>query len=367
VKPPLEYLAEAHLSYPEYILGFCAVLTVILSFGLPQIELQTDFQASLPDDIPAIQAQDKVEANFDAPNAILLLVETTDDPVEPSDVTDVRDPRLIETLQFLEDELRREPLISSVNSLASLFDNQPESKTAVRERLAASNADLTNRDYTATTVAIQLTEDMTEENIRDATAVIEENLAETPTYPGVSIQQTGLPVMRSVLSDVLVTDTVTIIAVASLLILALLAITRGIVYGTATFLPLFIGLIWALGAMGLLGIPMTIATVSIGSMLLGLGVEYGSFIGERIIEEMRENGIEDGIRTAVPNTGKAVLGSSVTDLVGFLALLFASISFMRDLGLTLALGEALTLTAALLLTPALIVSYERWRSPEVAA
>ena len=361
MKSFLDYLAEAHLSYPHYILGFCAVLTLFLAFGLPKIELQTDFQASLPDDIPAIQAQDKVEANFDAPNAIILLIETEDDLVDESDVTDVRDPRLIRSVQFLEDELSQEPLISSVSSIASLFDDIPTSQATVKDTLDGANAQFTNRDYTATRVFIQLSEDMTEENIREASTIIEDTVDDAPIYPGVTIQQTGLPTMRNVLSDVLVDDTIMIIAVASALIFVLLALTRGPVYGTATFLPLFLGLLWALGAMGWLGIPMTIATVSIGSMLLGLGVEYGSFIGERIIEEIDEQGIEAGVRTAVPNTGRAVLGSSVTDLVGFLALLFASISFMRDLGLTLAIGEVLTLTAALLLTPALIVSYERWR------
>jgi len=136
---------------------------------------------------------------------------------------------------------------------------------------------------------------------------------------------------------------------------------RGPAYGAATFAPLFLGLLWTLGAMGLLGIPLTIATIALGSMLLGLGVEYGSFISERIAEETKERGLEEGITTTVPNTGKAVLGSSTTDLVGFLALLLASISFMRDLGITLALGEVLTLTAALVLTPALIIKYERWK------
>jgi predicted RND superfamily exporter protein len=208
---------------------------------------------------------------------------------------------------------------------------------------------------------IQLSNDMTEKNIREATDVIDENIEQSPKYPGIDVETTGLPVMRSVLSDVLISDTVSIIAIASLLIWILLMVVRGIAYGTATFAPLFVGLLWAMGAMGLLGIPMTIATIAIGSMLLGLGVEYGSFIAERIVEETEEQGMEDGIMTAVPNTGRAILGSSTTDLVGFLALLLASISFMRDLGLTLALGEGLTLAAALLLTPALIVKYERWK------
>ncbi|MFB6217430.1 MAG: MMPL family transporter, partial [Candidatus Aenigmatarchaeota archaeon] len=74
-----------------------------------------------------------------------------------------------------------------------------------------------------------------------------------------------------------------------------------------------------------------------------------------------ESDIEKAVKKTMPSTGKAVLGSSTTDLVGFLALLTASISFLRDLGLTLALGEALTLTGAIVLTPSIIIKYERWK------
>ncbi|WEL23136.1 MMPL family transporter [Candidatus Nanohalovita haloferacivicina] len=361
---PLNLLARAHLDHTDKIIGLCLLLTVVLSLGLPQIQLQTNFQESLPDSLPPIAAQDKVEANFGSSNSIIVLFQTSDDKLEENYVTDVRDPRMIRTLNFLEDELNNEPSISSVNSMASLFSETPDSKAQIKQTLQQSQASFTNRDYTATTMFIQLSNDMTEENVREATKTIEENIEQSPRYPGIEIQTTGTPVMRNVLSDVLITDTVTIIAVASALIWLLLIAVRGAAYGTATFAPLFMGLLWALGAMGLLGIPMTIATIAIGSMLLGLGVEYGSFIAERIVEETDEQGLEDGIMTAVPNTGKAVLGSSTTDLVGFLALLLASISFMRDLGLTLALGEGLTLAAALLLTPALIVKYERWKGDQ---
>jgi predicted RND superfamily exporter protein len=112
----------------------------------------------------------------------------------------------------------------------------------------------------------------------------------------------------------------------------------------------------------LLGIPLTIATIALGAMILGLGVEYGSFITERIIEEKKKQGsIEEGLREAVPTTGLAILGSSTTTVVGFSALLVASISFIRDLGLTLSLGITLTLVSALVITPAMILEYERWK------
>ncbi|WP_414837064.1 MMPL family transporter [Candidatus Nanohalococcus occultus] len=360
MKSPLDILARSQLDYTDELIIGCVLLTAVLATGIPSIQLQTDFQSSLPDSIDPIQTQDTIQANFGNSDSIIVLFQTTDNAKEESYVTDVRDPRMIRTLNFLTSELQSEPEISSVNSMASLFEDNPESKEEVKATLSRTDAGFANRDYTATTMFVQLRGDMNEENIREATQIINQNIEESPRYPGIEIQPTGTPVMRNSLSDVLINDTVTIIAIASALILGLLILTRGFAYGPATFAPLFMGLIWTLGAMGLLNIPLTIATIALGSMLLGLGVEYGSFIAERIVEETEKNGIEDGIMKAVPNTGKAVLGSSTTDLVGFLALLLASISFMRDLGITLALGEGLTLIAALVLTPALIVKYERW-------
>lgn len=357
----LERLAELQLNRTGEILLICGALTVILGVGIPQIELMTDFQESLPDDLDPVRAQDKVEANFGNTNAIIVLIETDKEPLEDGFITDVRDPRTIHTLNFLENQLENEAIVSSTNSMASLFEENPDTKEEVRQRLSSTSASFTNRDFTATTMFIELSEDMTEENIKEATEVIKENIQQSPRYPGLDITLTGTPVVRNTISSVLVSDSVTTIAAASMLILGLLTLSRGLVYGPITFVPLFIGLIWTLGFMGHFSIPLSFATISLGSMILGLGVEYGSFITERILEEMEENTVEEAVRTTIPNTGKAIVGSAMTDGVGFMALLLATISFIRDLGVTLALGEFLTVSSALIVTPALMVSYRRWK------
>lgn len=357
---PLQKLAGFQIEHPGIIVLLSLLLTGILVLGIPKIQLQTDFQDSLPDAIPAVEAQDKVEATFGSQSAIIVLMETDDTADEPSFVSDIRDPRVVRTLEFLEQELSREPIVSDTRSMATLFQQQPESMAAVKERLSTTDASFTNRDYTATTMSVELSEDMTEENIREATEAIDENIAQSPKYPGVDIRTTGTPVVRTTISDILVSDTVRTLAIASLLILGLLVISRGRIYGPITFVPLIAGVIWTLGAMGHLGIPLSFATISLGSMILGLGVEYGSFIAERILEELENGDLEHAIMTAVPNTGKAILGSSATDGIGFLALLLASISFIRDLGITLAMGEFLTVGSALIITPAFIVLARRW-------
>lgn len=358
---PLEKLAEIQLEHTNIILLVGTVLTVVLSLGIPKINLMTDFQDSLSDSIEPIEAQEKVETQFGNINSIIVLMETNDKPKQEAYVTDIRDPRVIHTLDFLTKELEREGIVSSANSMSSLFGEVPETKEQVKQRLEHSDASFTNRDFTATTMFVELEGKMSEDNIEKATRVIEENLDETPQYPGLKTTLTGTPVIRSTLSDVLISDSITTILLASLFILGLLTITRGIVYGPTTFVPLFVGLVWTLGFMGHFGIPLSFATISLGSMILGLGVEYGSFITERILEEVEEMSLEESVKTAIPTTGKAILGSAMTDGVGFMALLFAYFSFLRDLGVSLALGEFLTVSSALVITPSLIITYRRWK------
>lgn len=358
----LENLADLQVKYSKSILILGFLATTVLATGLPSIQLETDFQSSLPDDLPPIQAQDKVESEFRSSSSIIILFQTNDESLEENFVTDVRDPRMLEMQKTLAEELRAESMVDTVQSPASLFPQIPERLEGVKSRLEGTNSgSFFNRDFTATQMYVTLEGAMSEENIREATSLIDQNLEQTPKEPGIDITVSGNPVIRTDMGDVMISDSVTTISAASILILGLLSLARGRAYGPITFVPLFVGLIWTLGMMGHLGIPLTIATIALGAMILGLGVEYGSFITERIIEEKNERGsVEEAVRDSVPTTGLAILGSSTTTVVGFSALLIASISFIRNLGLTLGLGIVLTLISALVITPALIIEYERW-------
>ena len=360
---PLQKLADLQVERPRIILLTALIVTGFMVTGLPNIQIQTDFQASLPDDLAPIQTQDKVESEFRSSSSIIILFQTSDERLKDGYVTDMRDPGMIRMQNSLTKQLESESIVGNVRSTASLFQQNPESIEHVKTTLQRSGqgSQLFNRDYTATQMFVTLDEEMNEENINKASSLINEALDDTAKQPGVEITVTGSPILRTDIGTILVDDSVTTISAASLLILGLLTLTRGRIYGPITFVPLFVGLIWTLGTMGLVGIPLTIATIALGAMILGLGVEYGSFITERILEEKEKNGVEEAIRSAVPTTGLAILGSSTTTVVGFSALLIASISFIRDLGLTLSIGIILTLTSALVITPALIVEFERWR------
>lgn len=363
MKNPLTALGNLQKNRYGQLIVLSLVLTATLATGIPKIQLQTDFQASLPDSLDPIQAEDRLEAKFGSTDSVIILYETNQKPVEENYVTDIRNPQVIESQNRLTDALEKEEEISQASSVADLFQKIPENKTQIKNTVQATSAGqrFLNRDYTKSIVFVELASDATEDNVKTTARVVSQNLETTGTPPGTEATITGLPVVRANLGTILVEDSATVTAAASVLILGLLTFVRGRVYGPITFIPLAMGLIWTLGTLGWLGIPLTIATIALGSLILGLGVEYGSFMTERIVEEMEDKTPEKSVKIAVQSTGKAIIGSATTTVVGFAALLLASISFIRNLGLTLALGIMLTVAAAVTVTPTIVIAYNRWK------
>ena len=73
VEKYLEKLADFQVSNARLIIAAGLLMTLLLATGLPSIQLETDFQSSLPDDLGPIQVQDKVESEFRSSSSIIIL------------------------------------------------------------------------------------------------------------------------------------------------------------------------------------------------------------------------------------------------------------------------------------------------------
>jgi len=126
------------------------------------------------------------------------------------------------------------------------------------------------------------------------------------------------------------------------------------------FTPLLLTVVWTLGTMGWLRIPLSIGTVGIGAMILGLGVEYGIFVIKRYEEEKRKGkSPEEILGVVVPGVGLNITGSATTTIAGFLALLLATMPMVQKMGSTLALGIFYSYLGAIAVNPALIAILDR--------
>ncbi|MFU8767976.1 MAG: efflux RND transporter permease subunit, partial [Candidatus Methanoperedens sp.] len=366
----LKQLAEFQQKHTKLLAGIIILLTITLGIGLKDLSINSDVRNEMPLEMPIFKINDRVSDNFGGRDTVIIAVMMDESVDSDRAIRDIRDPRVIQSLIFLEDALLDKESVTSVSSPASLFrgreDVAPdEISSAMKNNPYVSG--YFSKNYKTALMSISADIGSGEDKVRKFNAMVQEQIDYTPKPPGVVFRVTGAPNMRITIFELLKRDAVVTLAVsASIILLLLFVMQRSYTKGLLVFIPLSFGLIWTMGTLGWLGIPLSVATVSLSSMILGLGVEYGVFMVTRYGEERakKENQLES-LKTTVHGIGSAIIGSGMTTMVGFGALSFATVPMIQHLGQTLALGIAFCLLAALFATPVMLLleeEYEVWNT-----
>ena len=362
-------LAEMQRKHAKLLAVLVIIFTIVLGIGLKDLAINSDFRKEMPKDLPIFALNDRISAKFGGEDTVVIAVQIDDSVDLNSAVRDIRDPRVIQSLIFLDGVLRDESSITSVTSPATFFRGKSEvTPEEITQTLRNPQANaFFSQNYKMTLMYVTADIGSGEEQIKSFDDFIQKRIDYTPKPPGVKFGITGGPTLRMTIFDLLKSDAVYTLIVAAVIILLLLFVMEGsYTRGLLVFAPLSLGLIWTMGTLGWLGIPLSVATVGLSSMILGLGVEYGVFMLSRYTEERaKNNGQLDSLRTTVRGIGAAIIGSGLTVIVGFGVLAFATVPMIQHLGETLALGIAFCLLAALFVNPVFILleeDYEYWNT-----
>ena len=119
--------------------------------------------------------------------------------------------------------------------------------------------------------------------------------------------------------------------------------------------PIFCALIWTLGIVNLSGVVLTPMIVAAGPILVGIGVDYGLHVANRIVEFKNEGrDMPRATYLALLTTGKATLLCAITDSIGFSALFISPIVPMRTVGFTMIVGVICAFFLTVSMTPAIM-------------
>lgn len=150
---------------------------------------------------------------------------------------------------------------------------------------------------------------------------------------------------------------------AEMLAMPVLFLLMVVIFGslTAAMLPVVVGVVAILGAMGLLRL-LTLATdvstfaLNVTTILgLGLAIDYALFMVSRFREELRrDDDVSRAVRRTVATAGRTVAFSGLTVLIAFAGLLFFPQMFLRSMGLGGMAVVLLDMVLALTLLPALL-------------
>lgn len=152
--------------------------------------------------------------------------------------------------------------------------------------------------------------------------------------------------------------TSSVILVFILVLLRVSIALRSVTGGLFLFIPLVFGIVLTFGIFGLSGVTLTVETLPVAAMGIGLGIDYSIYIAARIREEiLRGQGNTDifvAIQKALSTSGKAVFFTGMVISTGVLAWIFSSIKFQAKLGAALGSLLLINMLAALLLLPIFI-------------
>jgi hydrophobe/amphiphile efflux-3 (HAE3) family protein len=150
-----------------------------------------------------------------------------------------------------------------------------------------------------------------------------------------------------------------IAAVIMMLILGLLFDVRW------RLLPLgviIVGVIWAFGLAGYLGIPLTIVTIAGLPVMLGVGIDYAIQMHARVEEEVLGGEAEHPIQETARNLCPALLVVTFDAIFAFAALRFAKVPMIRDFGLLLCVGIAAICFGSIII-PLAVLGIREFKSP----
>lgn len=135
---------------------------------------------------------------------------------------------------------------------------------------------------------------------------------------------------------------------------------RSKLLGLVSISPLVLVIIWILGSMYFIGIPLNPVTVTIAAIMVGLGVDYSIHLTQRFLEDSKRiEKPECALCASVGHTGSALFGSAVTTISGFAILSFAIIPPLAQFGQVSSLGILFAFLASVLVLPTFLLAWIR--------
>lgn len=198
------------------------------------------------------------------------------------------------------------------------------------------------------------------ETIRTAIARIKEFIADNPLSAGEWQLAGGLIGVMAAVNEIILASQIQAIALA-LLVLALICtlVYRSSMAGMVFMVPVLISNMVTFAFMTWQGIGMSINTVPVAALGIGLGVDYAVYIVDRIKEEIAiGKSAEDAINISLHSAGMGVMVTASVLIIATLLWSISSLRFQAEMGLLMAIWLSASAFSALFVMPSLIYVFK---------
>lgn len=168
---------------------------------------------------------------------------------------------------------------------------------------------------------------------------------------------TGIPSLYQQLDDsIMRSQLFSLIIAIALVFICLTYFLRSFTGGLIGLVPIIFSIVFISGFMGIFKIPLDIATVLVGGIAIGIGIDYSIHFLSRFKTEFDKNpSAREAMEITMETTGKAILTNVLTVTLGFLILYLANLVPLQRFGMLIAITMISSGIGAVTLLPAIII------------
>jgi hydrophobe/amphiphile efflux-3 (HAE3) family protein len=181
-------------------------------------------------------------------------------------------------------------------------------------------------------------------------------------FPNADVTITGAPYFLKDINDYLKGGMLQLGAIAVVVMTIILLLLFHVRWRLLPLLVVLVGVIWAFGLAGYLGIPLTLVTIAGLPVMLGIGIDYAIQMHARVEEEVIIDRDPHPIQETARGLGPALLVVTFDAVFAFAALRFALVPMIREFGLLLAVGIIVICVTSIVL-PLSILGIREYKSP----
>ncbi len=361
---------------PGLTLLATALWTVLMVAGLPQLRIDSSIESMIVENDPEHAAFESKKQIFGSDEilsvaipfgdalgaeALSLLRRITTRLEKLQGVDGVDSVANVDDIIGHADELRVEPLVARGIDPAML---DAQSVEEIRKRVDANapwTGFLISKDRRTAALQVTLSASHGSDAERQAViaaidAILSEELGSRAYHLA------GHPFMKSEIGRTIQRDLGIFLPVTILVISALALLVTGSRQIVALTLGgALLAVVWMLGGMGWLGLPLTAVSNTAPTILLALATAYLMHVGAVYEREWDERSPEASLHRAFSHSRRPLVLAGATTAVGFGSLWFSQVPFIRSFGLVLSVGMVGIVVIGTVCLPAALA----WKRPAV--
>ncbi len=363
VKQIFEKIGEFVEKSPKKILATAIILMLLSFIGAGLIEQRSGTDTFVKKNSETYQNYDHLYKQNFGSEVIVVLVESDD--VRESEVLEAINSfdRIIEQDKDVENVVSMASLIKSASYSATGRSEIPDDNTILTliDQLPSAYVEQFMPDTTHTLIMIQMPGSINEDNKKRVLAQVEKTVDIVDFPAGTTAVATGEPAYIIAMSEEMTSSLGSMLFLAFvLMIIGLKIVFRHVRWSLLPIPVILVGLIYTFGAMGLLSIPMTMASMAVFPILIGLGADYAIQFQSRIEEELAKGeSAEEAIIDTIKHTGPAVAIAVTATSLGFIALLISPVPMIQDFGKMSLVGVILCYLVSMFVLVALLYRLDR--------